>query len=104
MSSDRERRQASLTVEQKVPMAGYGRFWELKQAMGKNSRGEMQYAEAFVDMASGKDGGEKNVYYHPDGWSGAPPNLPSGDPGRQACYQPPNSLYRLNFQKIDWSL
>ena len=102
MSSHRDRRQSSLTIGQKIPMAGYGRFWEVKQAIGKNAKGEMQYLEAFVDMSSGKDGGEKDVYLPENGWNGEPPPLPSGDPGRQACYMPPNSLYRRNYGRIDW--
>lgn len=89
-------------MDQKVSTAGYGRYWELRQAMGKNSRGEMQYAEAWVDMASGQDGGEKKVYLHEDGWNGSPPPLPSGDPGKQACYQPPNQRYRERYALIDW--
>ncbi len=102
MSSHRERRQSSLTVTQKVPMAGYGRFWEMKQAMGKNAKGEMQYAEAWVDMASGRDGGEKDVFIHPDGWNGEPPPLASGDPGKQYAYQPPSARYRQRYELIEW--
>jgi len=103
MSSNRERRQSSLTLGQKVGSRVSERFWEVKQAVGKNSKGEMQYLESYVDMRSGGDGGEKAVFTdYERGWSGSPPNLPSGDPGREAGRLPPSETYRRNYAKIDW--
>ena len=103
MSSNRERRQNSVTIGQKVGSRVSERYWEVRQAVGKDAKGEMQYLESYVDMRSGQDGGEKRLYTDYDrGWSGSPPNLPSGDPGREAARLPPSEQYRQNYGKIDW--
>ena len=105
MSSNRERRQSSLTLGQKVGARVSERFWEARQAVGKDAKGEMQYLESYIDMHSGQDGGEKTFYTDYDrGWNGAPPNLPSGDPGREAARLPPSQRYREQYEKIDWRI
>lgn len=103
MSSNRARRQASLTLDQKIGTRASDRFWEVKQALGKDRHGVMRYAEAYVDMASSRGGQEPTLYVHEDGWNGRPPDLPSGDPGRQFAYQPPSQRYRERYAQIDWS-
>ncbi len=104
MSSNRERRQSSLTVEQKVGSRVSERMYPMRQMLGKDRHGTPITQEVFVDLRSGRDGGEKTVYY-PDptlGWSDSPPNLPSGDPGREAGRLPPSQRYREQYAKIDW--
>jgi hypothetical protein len=95
---------ANITVNQKVSEAGHRRFWEMRQPIGKNAKGEMQYRECFVDMRSGQDGSEKRIISHPDGWDAKLPDLPSGDPGKQFAYQPPSQRYRDNYDKIRWDI
>ena len=78
----------------------------MRQMLGKDRHGRPMTQEVFVDMRSGQGGGEKTVYVPPDdaGWNGAPPNLPSGDPGREAARLPPSETYRQHYQTIDWAL
>lgn len=104
MSSPRDRRQASLTVDQKIGSRVSERWYPLQQMVGKDRQGRPLTQEVFVDMRSGQDGGEKTVYYPtPElGWSDSPPNLPSGDPGREAARMPPSQRYREQYAKIDW--
>lgn len=103
MSSNRERRRSSLTVEQKIGARVSDRYWPMSQALGKRADGSWQTQEVFVDMRSGRDGRDPTIAYDPDGWSGAPPDLPSGDPGKAAAYQPPSERYRERYDAIDWS-
>lgn len=94
---------ANQTVGQKIGQRVSDRWWPLRQAAGKNPDGSWRTLDAWVDMRSGQDGGEKRIAYHEDGHNGAPPPLASGDPGRQACWQPPSAQYRRNYLRIDWS-
>jgi hypothetical protein len=103
MSSNRERRISALSLDQKIGSRVSERWFPMKQALGKNADGSWKTADVWVDMRSGRDGGEKTVAYHEDGWNGDPPPLPSGDPGKAAAYQPPSQRYRENFTRIDWS-
>ncbi len=91
------------TVDQKVSSAGFKRFWELRQVVGKNADGSFRTQEAFIDMLSGQGGNEKDVYL-PDehGWNASLPDLPSGDPGKQPIWQPPSQVYRRNYDRIRW--
>lgn len=92
-----------MSVEQKVGTRISDRFWPMQQALGKDRHGKMQTAEVYVDMRSGVGGGEKTIHGGDGGWNDVPPNLPSGDPGKQAAYQPPSERYRQRYTLIDWS-
>lgn len=103
MSETRTRRVRSLTPTQKIGSRVSDRYWPVRQVVGKHADGSFRTIESFVDMRSGGDGGEKSVAIDADlGWSGAPPDLPSGDPGKQACYAPASECYRRNYANIRW--
>ena len=101
MSSNRARRQSSLTVDQKIGSRVSDRWYPMRQALFKKQTGGWVTEEVFVDMKSGQRG-EPTVAHDEAGWSGSPPDLPSGDPGRAAAYQPASATYRANYAKIDW--
>jgi hypothetical protein len=104
MSGRHTRNLSNLTLEQKVGSRVSDRMVPVRQAMGKDRHGVMQAREVYVDMRSrvGPDGNEKVLHGGVGGWSDSPPDLPSGDPGKQACYQPPSALYRQQYDKINW--
>jgi len=103
MSSNRERRRSSLTLDQKIGARVSDRWYPMQQALGKRRDGTWQTQEVFVDMKSGGPGRDPLIAYDEAGWSGSPPDLPSGDPGKAAAYQPPSERYRERWSKIDWS-
>ena len=103
MSSNRERRQSTLTLDQKVGTRVSDRYWPLRQALGKDRHGVMQTRDVFADMRSGHPSGEATIHWGEGGHSDSPPNLPSGDPGKELYHQPPSEKYRENFAKIEWS-
>ncbi len=102
MSSDRDRRQSSLSVEQKVGARVSDRMWPMRQMIGKDRFGQPVTREIFVDMLSGVGGEEKRTYEPDGGWDDAPPNLPPGDPGREGSGRV-SMRYRENWGKIDWT-
>lgn len=102
MSETPTRRVSSLTPTQKVGQRVSDRWWPMRQAAGKRPDGTWREMECWVDMHSGQDGSEKRIAYHDEGWNGEPPPLPSGDPGRAACWQPRSATYRENYLKIAW--
>ena len=101
MSSSRERRISSLSVEQKVGARVSERWWPMREMRGKDRHGNPVTQEVFVDMRSGAGGEEKQVYTPENGWDGSPPNLPGGDVGREGSGLV-SERYRENFSKIDW--
>ena len=103
MSGRHERSMSNVSQDQKVGRRASERFWPMLQPMGKDREGRMQTREIYVDMHSAPSGEEKTLHYGEGGWNDTPPNLPSGAPGVQACWQPPSETYRRNFAKIDWS-
>ena len=102
MSGRHERNIANLTVTQKVGNRVSDRYWPMQVAAGKDRHGVMQTREVYVDMHSGAVGREKHIVETPHGWDSPPPNLPSGDQGRQAYTLPASPAYRRNYDAIDW--
>lgn len=102
MSSDRDRRQSNLTVEQKVGARASDRWYPMRQMIGKDRFGQPVTKEIYVDMRSGAGGEEKRTYEPEGGWNDPPPNLPAGDPGREGS-QRVSDQYRARYDKIDWS-
>ena len=102
MSSDRARRQSSLTPTQKAGTRASDRWWPMREMQGKDRHGNPVTKEVYVDIHSGAGGGEKTTYAPPDGWSGSPPNLPSGDAGREGS-QRGSERYRQQYAIIDWT-
>lgn len=102
MSSRHERNQSNSTLTQKVGPRISDRMWEMRQAIGKDSQGNMQSVPCYVDMRSGGVDGEKMIHYGEEGWSSTPNNLPSGDEGREPCWQPPTEAYKRGYELIQW--
>ena len=94
------------TLDQKVGAKASERYWPMRQMMGKDKDGKPITQEAYVDMHShaGASGDEKLIHFGQGGWNDTPPDLPSGDPGRELRHQPPSQQYRENYGKIDWSI
>jgi hypothetical protein len=103
MSSDRERRQSSLTPTQKAGARASDRWWPMREMQGKDRHGNPVTKEVYVDIHSGAGGEEKTTYEPPDGlgWNGVPPNLPSGDAGREGSHRR-SERYRQNYDLIQW--
>ena len=74
------------------------------EMQGKDRHGNPVTKEVYVDIHSGAGGGEKTTYEPPDGlgWNGVPPNLPSGDAGREGS-QRGRERYRQRYAIIDWT-
>ena len=103
MSDRHSRNVSNLSQDQKVGRRASDRFWPMREALGKDRQGQMQTREIYVDMHSAPAGEEKTIHWGDGGHNDTPPSLPSGDPGREAVWQPPSETYRQNFAKIDWS-
>ena len=105
MSNPHNRRQSSLTLDQKVGAQASERYWPMRHMLGKDSQGNPITREAYVDMHShvGASQSEKLIHFGENGWNDTPPDLPSGDPGKAARHQPPSQQYRRNYAKIDWN-
>ena len=86
----------NVTPTQKYSTDGYKRFKALREFDGRDAHGNLVGREAYVDMHT------LRAYPAGPNWQFDPPDLPSGDPGRELRCQPPSRVYRENFGKIDW--
>ena len=56
-----------------IQKSGYKKYWPLRQLTGRNPDGSKRSIEGYRDMISGE-------FHAPrKGWSGEPPELPSGE-------------------------
>jgi len=75
----------------RIEKSGYRRYWELKEHVGFNPDGSKKSVEGFRDMLTGQFHAPKG------GWSGRPPELPSGD--REPII---TDKYKHNYDNILW--
>ena len=88
----------NISVAQKYSSSIGKRYLPLREFMGKDVHGAMVGREAWHDMHTNRtfDAGPN--------WENPPPDLPSGDAGREAFHHPPGQRFRENFGKIDWNV
>lgn len=90
------------TVTQKYGNSIGQRFRPLREFTGKARQADGSYTiqseERWVDLVNRKK------YAAAANWDDAPPDLPSGDAGREPRTQPPSALFRHNYSKINWEL
>lgn len=87
---------ANITAQQKYSTTGHQRFVPLRMFEGKNpiDRGPVT-REVWCDMHRGKIVGMGGK-----DWEQGPPELPSGDPGKELRCQSPSQSYRANYGAI----
>lgn len=69
---------------------GYKKFWPMRQLEGINADGSKRSTEGFRDMRTGE-------FHAPEkGWSGEPPELPSGERNLIDT----NNKYKGNYRAI----
>jgi hypothetical protein len=76
----------------RLEKSGYKRYWELKQLAGHDRDGTRRTIEGFRDMLTGEFTAPEN------GWSGQPPELPSGE-----MIPAISDKYAQNYDKIRWN-
>jgi len=87
---------ANQTATQKYSSTGHKRFVPLREFVAKDEQRNLCGPEVWHDMHDNK------TYYAGDNWEHPPPDLPSGDVGRELRCQPPSRAYRHNYDGIDW--
>lgn len=75
-----------------IQTSGYKKYWELKQLVGRNPDGSKRSVEGYRDMTTGDFHTPKN------GWSGSPPELPSGEKDPVV-----SNKFKQNYDAINWS-
>jgi len=91
----------TITPTQKYGNTVGQRFRPLREFQGRERHGDGTYTdqtrEMWVDLVN-----RKKVPAAAD-WNDSPPDLPSGDAGRELRCQPPSEIYRQHYAAIDWS-
>lgn len=85
---------ANQTVFEKYSSTGMRRFVALREAHGKIPGGSPVGPCVWYDMHANRS------YPAGENWEKPPPDLPSGDVGKEPRAKPPGQAYRDNYQKI----